>query len=126
MRFNISIKTSRLLLPLSNPSVLWTYEDERGHKMTKKFKTHQKKRLTFTYESSYGPSTTVKPGEDGVTEVDINECRLAHNREVEGYWKQLRPNRTDKEKAEIREWTKGYIEEFKTEHWTNVKYLDTK
>lgn len=79
-------------------------------------KTNESKRGFYIYEFEDGTSTTLKPGENGVTEWDIYNLNRLDDREVDNYYRNLRPKRTDEEKAKIEEWKKKYISNFKTEH----------
>lgn len=79
-------------------------------------KTNEIKRGFYIYEFEDGTSTTLKPGENGVTEWDIYNLNRLDDREVDNYYRNLRPKRTDEEKAKIEEWKKKYISNFKTEH----------
>lgn len=84
--------------------------------MTKKFKTHQKKRRTYTYTFSDGTTVTLTPGENGLTELDVKQLHQVDDCEVDSYYRNIRPKRTADEKSKIEEWKKVYIEEFKAEH----------
>lgn len=79
-------------------------------------KTRSDERGTYTYECGYGSSVTLKPGEYGVTELHIDYLNRLDDREVDGYWRYIRPKRTAEEKSKIEEWKQNYIEKFKIEH----------
>lgn len=92
-------------------------------------KTHMTQRTTYTYEftemaenGEYITRTeTLRPGENGVTELDI---RLLHNlddREVNNNIKNLRPKTTDAKKAERAAW----IERYKADFLAKYGYIPT-
>ncbi|MDK7192452.1 RNA polymerase sigma factor [Bifidobacterium sp. UMB1197] len=87
-------------------------------------KTNSNDRATYKYTScvrnedgSYSEETIeIKPGENGVTEADIKMLHSMDDSEVYYNNKNLRPNRTAEEKAEIEAWKKQYIQKFKAKH----------
>lgn len=87
-------------------------------------KTNSNDRATYKYTScvrnedgSYSEETIeIKPGENGVTEADIKMLHSIDDSEVYYNNKNLRPTRTDEEKAEIEAWKEEYIRRFKSKH----------
>lgn len=87
-------------------------------------KTNSNDRATYKYTScvrnedgSYSEETIeIKPGENGVTEADIKMLHSMDDSEVYYNNKNLRPNRTAEEKAEIRAWKEEYIRSFNLKH----------
>ncbi|MFP1714781.1 sigma-70 family RNA polymerase sigma factor [Gardnerella leopoldii] len=87
-------------------------------------KTNSNDRATYKYTScvrnedgSYSEETIeIKPGENGVTVADIKMLHSMDDSEVYCNNKNLRPNRTAEEKAEIKAWKKQYIQQFKAKH----------
>ena len=87
-------------------------------------KTKQKERGVYTYSftviqenGGYKTETVVlKPGEDGVTEMDIKRLHDWDDSEVYYNLKNTRPPRTKEEKEKIEEFKKEYIKKFKSEH----------
>ncbi len=79
------------------------------------YKTSSKKRDTYTYTftgiDGREEKIVLRPGENGVTEADIKTLHALDDSEVYYNNKNSRPERTPEEKAEIKEWTKKYIEE---------------
>lgn len=77
------------------------------------FKTNAAKRESYTYTftnvDGKEQSVTLRPGEDGVTEADIKMLHSLDDSEVYYNLKNLRPERTDEEKAAIKAWTEEYI-----------------
>ncbi len=81
-------------------------------------KTRQDERSVYRYpmEVSDGKGgykteyITIKPGENGVTEADIKTLHSLDDSEVYYNNKNLRPERTEEEKAAIKDWRKSYIE----------------
>lgn len=91
-------------------------------------KANESDRGFYVYEFGGGTSVTLKPGENEVTEWDIHELHRLRDREVDNYYRNIRPKRTDEEKTEIKEWGKHYISAFKAEHGyephpDDVKYV---
>ncbi|KMT47184.1 DNA-directed sigma24 RNA polymerase [Gardnerella vaginalis] len=87
-------------------------------------KTNSNDRATYKYTScvrnedgSYSEETIeIKPGENGVTEADIKMLHAEDDSEVYYNNKNLRPTRTDEEKAEIEAWKEEYIRRFNLKH----------
>lgn len=87
-------------------------------------KTNSNDRATYKYTScvrnedgSYSEETIeIKPGENGVTVADIKMLHSMDDSEVYYNNKNLRPTRTDEEKAEIKAWKEEYIRLFKSKH----------
>ncbi len=87
-------------------------------------KTNNKNRITYRYtfkapvyiDGKMQTCFTIKPGENGVTEADIKMLHAEDDREVYYNNKNLRPGRTDEEKAEIKAWKEEYIRLFKSKH----------
>lgn len=92
-------------------------------------KTYQTQRTTYTYlftdTDEHGREfirrQTLRPGEDGVTELDIRLLHSMDDHEVYENIKNMRPNMTDAEKAEQAAW----IEQFKTGFFTRFGYEPT-
>lgn len=86
----------------------------------KTYKTNWNNRSTYTYQftNDKGEIETIeiKPGEDGVTEVDIKMLHAMDDREVYNNNKNLRPNLTQRDRDEILEWEKLYIKNFISRH----------
>ena len=78
------------------------------------FKTNAAKRESYTYTftnvDGKEQSVTLRPGEDGVTEADIKMLHSLDDSEVYYNLKNLRPERTDEEKAAIKAWTEEIIQ----------------
>ena len=76
-------------------------------------KTRQEERTTYTYTFTNADGNeervTLKPGENGVTEADIKMLHSFDDSEVYYNLKNLKPKRTEEEKAEIEKWKKEYI-----------------
>lgn len=87
-------------------------------------KTNSKNRTTYKYtyfvpnkSGGYDEKTLeIKPGENGVAEADIKVLHSIDDSEVYYNNKNLRPTRTDEEKAEIEAWKEEYIRLFKSKH----------
>ena len=58
-------------------------------------KTNQNKRDYYVYKHADGSSVTLNPGENGVTEMDIYNLHRLDDREVDNYYRTIRPDRTD-------------------------------
>ncbi|WP_018659199.1 RNA polymerase sigma factor [Allofustis seminis] len=87
-------------------------------------KTRSDKRRDYTYSFSDGRKVVLKVGEDGVTEMDIKMLHSMDDSEVYYNNKNLRPNRSDKEKEEIQKWKKKYVEDFKAKHGYEPNQVD--
>lgn len=79
----------------------------------KTYKTKTTKRTTYTYKF-YGKdgkveNITLRPGEGGVTEANIKTLHALDDSEVYYNNKNLKPKRTEEEKAEIEKWKEDYI-----------------
>lgn len=79
-------------------------------------KTYKSCRTTYTYEFGDGTDFTLRPGEKGVTEFDIQLLHRLDDREVENNVASCKPPRTDKEKEEIKSWKKAYKQSFKEKY----------
>lgn len=87
-------------------------------------KTNQKDRGVYKYttteltkDGKYVEKTVIiKPGEDGVTELDIKMLHSMDDSEVYYNLKNARPERTDEERAEIEKWIMKFISDFKERH----------
>ena len=87
-------------------------------------KTSSNNRTTYKYtyfvpnkSGGYDEKTLeIKPSENGVTEADIKMLHSIDDSEVYYNNKNLRPTRTDEEKAEIEAWKEEYIRRFKSKH----------
>ena len=75
---------------------------------------------TFTDTDEHGHSFTVRhtlrPGEDGVTEMDIQLLHRLDDREVESNIRNLRPKKTKAEKAEQAEWAERFKADLQERH----------
>lgn len=78
-------------------------------------KTKKEDRMVYKYKTA-GKTIVIKPGEDDVTEIVIKLLHSLDDREVYFNLKNLRPERTNEEKAAMKEWRKNFIENFKKEH----------
>jgi RNA polymerase sigma factor, sigma-70 family len=58
----------------------------------------------------------IKPGENGVTELDIKILHSMDDSEVYYNLKNIRPERTKEEKAEIEVWKQKFVGDFKERH----------
>lgn len=56
----------------------------------------------------------LRPGENGITEWHIKKMRPMDDLDVVNYYKNARPNRTEEEKAKIKEWEREYIHRSKS------------
>ncbi|MDU5378190.1 sigma factor-like helix-turn-helix DNA-binding protein, partial [Peptoniphilus lacydonensis] len=79
-------------------------------------KTRNDERETYIYRFSDGTKVELNPGEDGVTEVDIKKLHALDDSEVYYNNKNLRPEKTEEEKAEIEEWKLNFITTFRERH----------
>lgn len=77
------------------------------------YKTKTANRTTYTYKfySKDGKveNITLRPRESGVTEVNIKTLHALDDSEVYYNNKNLKPKRTEEEKAEIEKWKEDYI-----------------
>lgn len=93
-------------------------------------KTKQTERTTYTYTftdtdekgKQFIRRQTLRPGEDGVTEMDIKMLHSMDDHEVYINIKNLRPEMTDEEKAEQTAW----VERFKADFLITYGYEPTK
>lgn len=84
------------------------------------YKTSKKERGVYKYTTTertekglYVEKTiTLKPGENGVTELDIKMLHSMDDSEVYYNLKNARPERTKEEKAEIEVWKQKFISDF--------------
>ncbi|EAG3226887.1 hypothetical protein B6L06_05140 [Listeria monocytogenes] len=74
--------------------------------MIKFRKTKANKRIDFEYEFVDGTKVVLKPGVDGVTELDIKELYAYEDAEVYNNIKNHRKILNDKERAEKKQWEK--------------------
>lgn len=83
-------------------------------------KTWTDKRNTYVYEfydlDDFKKEIVIKPGENGVTEVDIKQLHNMDDREIEQNQKYVSPPLSDEEKAERSEWKENYIKTFERRH----------
>ena len=87
-------------------------------------KTNQKDRSVYKYttterteKGAYVEKTIkLKPGENGVTELDIKILHSMDDSEVYYNLKNARPERTKEEKAEIEVWKQKFVGDFKERH----------
>lgn len=87
-------------------------------------KTNKKDRGVYKYttterteKGAYVEKTiTLKPGENGVTELDIKILHSMDDSEVYYNLKNVRPERTKEEKAEIEVWKQKFVGDFKERH----------
>lgn len=85
--------------------------------MAKVKKTPLKERGTYKYYDTNGKVVDeLKPGVNGVTEMDIYQLHQLDDQDVYYTMKAHQGLRTNKEKAEIRDWIPTFVEKFKTEH----------
>lgn len=88
------------------------------------YKTNKNERGVYKYTTTertekgvYVEKTiTLKPGENGVTELDIKMLHSMDDSEVYYNLKNARPERTEKEKAEIEKWKDKFINDFTARH----------
>ena len=87
-------------------------------------KTNQKDRSVYNYttterteKGAYVEKTIkLKPRENGVTELDIKILHSMDDSEVYYNLKNIRPERTKEEKAEIEVWKQKFVGDFKERH----------
>ena len=87
-------------------------------------KTREDEREVYKYSfqvrtenGGYKTNTVVlKPGENGVTELDIKMLHSFDDSEVYYNLKNVRPERTKEEKAEIEKWKQKFVRNFKERH----------
>ena len=76
-------------------------------------KTRLDERTTYVYRFADETKVELEPGKDGITEVDIKKLHALDDSEVYYNNKNLRPERTKEEKAEIESWKQEFISDFK-------------
>lgn len=87
-------------------------------------KTNQKDRGVYKYTTTQRTEKgeyvekiiVIKPGENGVTELDIKMLHSMDDSEVYYNLKNIRPERTKEEKAEIEVWKQKFVSDFKERH----------
>ena len=87
-------------------------------------KTHQKDRGTYKYvftrltkDGRYVPDVVeLKPGVDGVTELDIKKRHRQDDLDLYYFNKANRPERSPEEKARIKAWKEKFVANFKEKH----------
>lgn len=87
-------------------------------------KTRQSERQVYCYTKEVSDGNggyrtekiVIKPGENDVTEVLIKKLHSMDDSEVYLNMKHFQGIRTNREKAEVKEWIAQYIEQFKIEH----------
>lgn len=79
-------------------------------------KTPTSDRGIYRYHSVDGMVYALVPGEDGISELDIELLHKLDDSEVYYNNKNLRPKRTKEEKAMIDEWKQNYIKQFKEKY----------
>lgn len=85
--------------------------------MAKVRKTPQDQRGTYKLVDGNGKVIQeLRPGENGITEWHIKKMHQMDDLDVVNYYKNARPNRTEEEKAKIKEWETEYIQRFKSRH----------
>ncbi|WP_316516077.1 sigma-70 family RNA polymerase sigma factor [Finegoldia magna] len=70
----------------------------------------------YVYRFADETKVELEPGKDGITEVDIKKLHALDDSEVYYNNKNLRPERTKEEKAEIDAWIQEFISDFKKTH----------
>ena len=76
-------------------------------------KTRSDERTMYVYRFADETKVELEPGKDGITEVDIKKLHALDDSEVYYNNKNLRPERTKEEKAEIESWKQEFISDFK-------------
>lgn len=87
-------------------------------------KTNQKDRGVYKYTTTQRTEKgeyvekiiVIKPGENGVTELDIKMLHSMDDSEVYYNLKNARPERTKEEKAKIEKWKQKFVSDFKKRH----------
>ncbi|HFD1688388.1 MULTISPECIES: hypothetical protein [Enterococcus] len=87
-------------------------------------KTHQNDRNTYKYVFERTDANgrirkevvEIRLGEEGVTELNIQELHRADDREIYNFYKNARPERTEAEKEKIKTWKEKFREDFNNEH----------
>lgn len=90
----------------------------RNHNVTMPYrKIPWKQRETFTFHFVDGTKMTIRPGEDGVTDVWIKDCHASDDAEVYNNIKNARPEPTAEEKAQRKEWEEAHTGEKADKNW---------
>lgn len=79
-------------------------------------KTRNDKRETYIYRFADGTKVELKPGEDGVTKLDIKKLHALDDSEVYYNNKNLRAERTKDEREKIEKWKREYLKNFKSNY----------
>lgn len=79
-------------------------------------KTRQDQRRNYIYQFADGHKDVITAGENGVTEIDIKMLHSRDDSEVNNNLKNMKPDRTEDEKEEIKRWKDKYIEDFEEEY----------
>lgn len=79
-------------------------------------KTRQDQRRNYIYQFADGHKDVITAGENGVTEIDIKMLHSRDDSEVNNNLKNMKPDRTEDEKEEIKRWKEKYMEDFEKEH----------
>ncbi|MDO5301084.1 MAG: sigma-70 family RNA polymerase sigma factor [Tissierellia bacterium] len=79
-------------------------------------KTRQEERGIYIYRFADGSKIELKPGENGVTKVDIKKLHALDDSEVYNNNKNLRPEKTEEEKDEIEKFEQKFKSSFKEEY----------
>ena len=80
-------------------------------------KTSSKERATYKYYDAYGKLVSeLRVGQDGITEVTIKALHASDDKEVYSNLKNVRPNRSSKEKELKKNWKDKYIASFEKKH----------
>jgi RNA polymerase sigma factor (sigma-70 family) len=90
--------------------------DKKARNILKIRKTRSDKRTTYIYEFADKTKVELKPGEDGITEVDIKKLHALDDSEVYNNNKNLRPEKTEEEKVEIEKFKQKFINSFNEEY----------
>ena len=79
-------------------------------------KTRSDERTMYVYRFADETKVELEPGKDGITEIDIKKLHALDDSEVYYNNKNLRPERTKEEKAEIDAWKQEFISDFIKSH----------
>lgn len=80
-------------------------------------KTPTKQRGTYTYVTAEGQCIVLRPGENDVTEVDIKRLHTMDDAEVYNNLKNARPEPSETEKQQMREWEEQHSGEKAPRNW---------
>ncbi|WP_294143842.1 RNA polymerase sigma factor [uncultured Clostridium sp.] len=80
-------------------------------------KTAANQRGTYPYRFQNGDTVILKPGEDGITEMDIKSLHAFDDSEVYFNIKNSRPQLTDEEKTAVKEWQDKHPGEELPKNW---------